>query len=98
MEKEILSLKQNLSEAQSIIKQNIDKPITDDDRDISITDLRAKVDQLTQENIELSQKVIILSYFNIKERMHQLLIFCLYILTCNLNYRYQNITLKEMSS
>ena len=57
MERENQALKQNLVEAKSIISQNIDRPLTADDRDTEIVALREKNNTLAQENVELQKKV-----------------------------------------
>jgi hypothetical protein len=57
-EQEMQTARQLLAESQQIIKQSIEKPLNATDaRDEDIGALRAKVDQLTQENVELAQKV-----------------------------------------
>lgn len=63
MERENQALKQNLVEAKSIISQNIDRPLTADDRDTEIVALREKNNSLSQENVELQKKVRLIFFF-----------------------------------
>lgn len=57
-ESEAQSIRQLLTESQAIIKESIEKPLdTNDTRDADLLALKERVEQLTQENVELSQKV-----------------------------------------
>lgn len=56
-EQEVQTARQLLAESQQIVKQSIERPSAPDARDDDLVALRARVDQLTQENIELAQKV-----------------------------------------
>jgi hypothetical protein len=64
-ENEMQTVRQLLAESQQIVKQSIEKPLANDARDEDIVALRARVDELAQENVELSQKVSYSDYLGL---------------------------------
>lgn len=61
LEKENQALNQSLGEAKSIISQNIEKPLTDD-RETEIAALREKLNTLSDNNVELQKKVLLVLF------------------------------------